>query len=341
MSFFVGVAVGVVLVLIVLKIVSMQFSVSTKFARPETSGSSVLVTGASRGIGTDIAKRLASKGFRVYACVRKPADGEVLKKWASQCQPKAEVVPLILDVTNPQQIAEAVKTVVAQEKGRNGLVGLVNNAGVNVGAYPVEFLQADVLARQLDINVVGQVRVTTAFLPLLRRTKGRVVFMGSVAGSISPAFGGAYSASKFAVEALTDSLRRELLPWKMSVSIVKPAELKTDILTRYQEDMKRINDDLPPEGRRFYGQFYEGAKATKAKFVGEVSMASDAVLHALTSATPKTRYVVGSKPMMKNHLYPFATFGLKMPFWSVAPDRFVDKQLKKVWPKRYAVPQEL
>jgi len=322
------------MVIVALKLISSQFAVTKKFASPPIKGSSVLVTGASRGIGKKIAKCLAGKGFRVYACVRKEADGDKLTN-----EIEGDVVPLVLDVTNKGQIAAAVKTVANQETGRNGLVGLVNNAGVNVGAYPVEFLDGDILARQLDINVVGQVRVTSAFLPLLRKTKGRVVFMGSVAGSIAPAFGGAYSASKFAIEAITDSLRRELLPWKMSVSIVKPAEVKTDLLDRYQEDMKKINSDLPPEGRRLYGQFFAGAKATKSKFIGDVKVVSDAVFHALTSSKPKTRYVVGSKPMMKSHLYPFAAYGLKMPFWSVAPDRFVDSRMKKVWPKRYDVPQ--
>eukprot|EP00939_MAST-03C_sp_MAST-3C-sp1_P004735 g4735.t1 len=320
-------------------IVRFQFSASPpKFPVPTSSSSSgVVVTGASRGIGKACAFHLASLGYTVFAGVRKDSDGKALLKESKSS--KGEIVPLKLDVTSESSISAAVASVAARAPGVV-LVALVNNAGVNVGPYPVEYLPADALRRQLEINVIGQVAVTKGFLPLLRSSGAgsRVIFMSSVAGSISSAFGGAYASSKFAVEAIADALRRELLPWKMSVSVVKPSELASDLLDKYQEDGKRVLDDLPADGRRRYGVWYENMKPTRAKYVGKVAQASEAVAHAIGSSRPKTRYVVGSKAMVKSHLYPMSFLGITMPVWSLLPDSFLDKQMKRsVWPKRYAI----
>ena len=165
------------------------------------------------------------------------------------------------------------------------------------------------------------------------------MFMSSVAGSISTAFNGVYASSKFAIEACADALRREIAPWNVSVSVVKPGELKSELLEGWQEDGKRVYKSLDSDNKRFYGAYYQGMKPTRDKYVGKVELASHAVVKSLTSSRPKTRYVVGSKAFMKQHIFPFGSIGLKLPVWSLLPDRYLDMQMRRVWPKRYDVPK--
>lgn len=153
---------------------------------------SVLVTGSSTGIGRACALYLSRNGFRVFAGVRKQADGESLQGEASAIE------PVILDVINSEQIAQ-VADLIKQETTADGLSGLVNNAGIPV-AGPLEFIPLDELRRALEVNVVGQIAMTQAMLPMLRAARGRVVNIGSIAGRISTPFMGPYSASKFAME---------------------------------------------------------------------------------------------------------------------------------------------
>ena len=161
-----------------------------------------LVTGASSGIGQACAVRLASSGWRVLAGVRRTGEAP------------AGTEEVLLDVTDPEQIGAAAERV-------EELSGLVNNAGIAVAA-PLEFLPPDDLRRQLEVNVIGQVAVTQAFLPALRRARGRIVIVGSIAGRSALPFLGAYAASKHALEAVADSLRVELRPFGIAVSIVQP-----------------------------------------------------------------------------------------------------------------------
>jgi len=168
----------------------------------------------------------------------------------------------------------------------------VNNAGIAIAA-PLEFLPPDELARQLDVNVVGQVRVTQAFLPALRAACGRIVFVGSVGGRSALPFLGAYAASKFALEAITDSLRVELAPWRMHVSIVEPGTIATPMWTKPQ----RAVQEMPPEVAELYGERIEkfrslAQRRSAGKGVPPEEVAK-AIEHALTATTPKTRYLVG------------------------------------------------
>ena len=168
----------------------------------------------------------------------------------------------------------------------------MNNAGIAIAA-PLEFLPPDELARQLDVNVVGQVRVTQAFLPALRAARGRIVFVGSVGGRSALPFLGAYAASKFALEAITDSLRVELAPWRMHVSIVEPGTIATPMWTKPQ----RAVQEMPPEVAELYGERIEkfrslAQRRSAGKGVPPEEVAK-AIEHALTAKTPKTRYLVG------------------------------------------------
>lgn len=168
----------------------------------------------------------------------------------------------------------------------------MNNAGIAIAA-PLEFLPPDELARQLDVNVVGQVCVTQAFLPALRAARGRIVFVGSVGGRSALPFLGAYAASKFALEAITDSLRVELAPWRMHVSIVEPGTIATPMWTKPQ----RAVQEMPPEVAELYGERIEkfrslAQRRSAGKGIPPEEVAK-AIEHALTATTPKTRYLVG------------------------------------------------
>ncbi|HET9162201.1 MAG TPA: SDR family NAD(P)-dependent oxidoreductase, partial [Solirubrobacterales bacterium] len=171
---------------------------------------SVLVTGASSGIGRATALRLDRAGWRVFAGVRKEADADSLRAGAS-----ARLVPLMLDVTDAAAIAAAAEQIAA-EVGEGGLGGLVNNAGVGL-LGPLETLPIEDFRRTVEVNLIAQVAVTQALLPQVRAARGRIVFVSSVGGRMAMPFGSPYHAAKFGLEAVADSLRRELRPWGIAV----------------------------------------------------------------------------------------------------------------------------
>lgn len=249
----------------------------------------VVVTGASTGIGNACALKLDAAGFRVFAGVRKDADAEALRKAASE-----RLTPIRLDVTDATQIAQAAEQVRAAV-GEEGLAGLVNNAGIGVGG-PLEFVPIDELRRQFDVNVIGLVAVTQAFLALLRQGRGRIVNMGSVSGRVAMAFVGPYAASKHALEALSDSLRMELKPWGIHVALIEPGVIATPIWQKSREAGDALRKAIPEEGLQLYSQVIERfeeeiRKVERAGHPPEV--VADAVHHALTAARPRTRYLVG------------------------------------------------
>jgi NAD(P)-dependent dehydrogenase (short-subunit alcohol dehydrogenase family) len=247
----------------------------------------VVITGASTGIGRACALRLARNGFDVYAGVRKEEDAERLRADG--------VTPVILDVTDADSIAAAADQVAAGV-GQRGLAGLVNNAGAAFQG-PIEYLPIDDLRRQFEVNTIGQVAVTQAFLPLLRRAKGRVVFVGSVGGRVALPFIGPYAGSKAAVSSLADSLRQELTPWDMWVAVVEPGNVATAIWDKADPGTKAAIEKLPPEGRERYAKALESGTETAVK-MGRKGADPDKVArvveHALTSRRPRPRYLVGA-----------------------------------------------
>src|SRR5262245_1510832 len=172
----------------------------------------VVITGASTGIGAACALDCAARGMTVFAGVRVPRAGESL---AEKGGPSLH--PITLDVTDESSIMRSVE-MVQRAVGEGGLGGLVNNAGISIGS-PLELIPLAQLRKQLEVNVIGQIAVTQAFLPLLRRGRGRIVNMGSIAGRGTIPMMGPYSASKFALEALTESVRLELCPLDIELSI--------------------------------------------------------------------------------------------------------------------------
>lgn len=245
----------------------------------------VLVTGASTGIGYAVSALLASEGFTVFAGVRSDEDAQRLAAIAG-------VAPLQLDVTDAEQIRDAAHAV--HENGAP-LRGVVNNAGIAVPG-PLEFLPVDELRRQFEVNFFGAIGVTQAFLPMLRSSKGRIVFMSSVSGQIASAFVGAYSSSKFALEAAADVLRMELRGSGVKISVVQPGNVDTPIWNKGRGQKDSLLARAPQAGE-YYGKHLEAltslSQSQKASGIDPVIVAR-VVLHALTAEKPRARYAVGS-----------------------------------------------
>jgi NAD(P)-dependent dehydrogenase (short-subunit alcohol dehydrogenase family) len=234
-------------------------------------------------------------GYQVFAGVRKEADGERLRDASA-----GSVTPVSIDVTD-QDLIRAAATQVEDAVGERGLAGLVNNAGVAISG-PLEFIPIEELRRQLDINLIGQVAVTQAFLALLRKGRGRVVNVSSIGGRIALPFAGPYAASKFGIEAVSDSLRRELRPWGIEVSVIEPGSVATKIWEKGTAKARELTENLPPRGHELYGgaiaKVQKLAAETAARGIPPEEVAKD-VAHALTSAKPKTRYLVGRDAKMR------------------------------------------
>lgn len=248
----------------------------------------VLVTGSSTGIGRATALRLDADGFRVFAGVRRQEDADALRSAAS-----GRLEPVSVDVADEKSVEAAAERIREDEGGL--LAGLVNNAGISV-AGPLEGLELDEWRRQLEVNVLGQVAVTRACLPMLRAARGRIVFMSSIGGRNALPMLGPYNASKHAIEAIGDSLRQELRPHGVEVAIVEPGAIATPIWEKGAASANASRERLEPEVERVYGPMMDKVTALALE-AGAGGIApekvADAVAHALTAERPKTRYVVG------------------------------------------------
>ena len=266
----------------------------------------VVITGASSGIGAAVARDLAGRGFQVFGTVRRPEDAAALEA--------ARVSPVQMDVTDQESIAHARAEV---ERGLTGrpLVGLVNNAGVPA-AGPLELLPLEELRRVLEVNLVGAVAVTQAFLPLLTATRGRIVNISSVSARLPLPFAGPYAASKSGLEAISDSLRRELLPFGVDVIVIEPGSVQTKIwdkvasldLSRYRgSPYERVLERVRRAALRLGEQ---GLPATAV---------ARAVARALTARRPQARILVVRSRVSQRLM-------------ELLPDRWMDWLIKRaVW----------
>ncbi|MGN6160723.1 MAG: SDR family oxidoreductase [Marmoricola sp.] len=249
---------------------------------------SVLVTGASRGIGRATALRLAASGWDVYAGVRRTVDGDELRGSSDR------ITPVLLELDN----AETVRTLASQI---TSLDALVNNAGIAV-LGPLEGVPLDDLRRQLEVNVVGQIAVTQALLPLLRASRGRIVFTSSLSGRVVTPLSGAYNASKFALEAAADALRMELKPWRIQVSLVEPAQVATDMWHRAEEDLDAAEAAMPAAAQELYRRHFAGFRKTiplSQKMAAPPENVAKTIEKALTARRARPRYVVGVGPKVQ------------------------------------------
>jgi NAD(P)-dependent dehydrogenase (short-subunit alcohol dehydrogenase family) len=243
----------------------------------------VLVTGASRGIGRAVAVRLADRGWQVLAGVRRAEDGEPL------AAARPGITWLELDIIDPEQIAALDRRLPAE------LDAVVNNAGIVVGG-PVEAVPVADLRRQLEVNLVGQVAVTQAVLPRLRRSRGRVVFVSSLSGRVATPLMGAYSASKFGLEGIVDALRLELAPWGVRVTLVEPTQTDTDLWRNADPALDEAVATLSPEHRELYAGHIAGFRKSiprSQRVAVPAEKVAATVEKALTDRRARARYVVG------------------------------------------------
>lgn len=245
---------------------------------------SVLVTGASSGIGEATAIYLAHKGFRIFAAARRLEKLQELSGLGG-----GRITPVAMDVTNEASIASALDQI---SKETDALYGLVNNAGVSVMG-PVESVPAAEWKRQYETNIFGLMNATRAVLPQMRAAgRGRIVNIGSLAGRIAAPFQGVYASSKHAVEGLSDALRRELKPHGVKVSIVRPGFINTPFGHQEQESLDQYTGDDPYAGQvRIYKEWHAKGHPNAPP----PTIVAEAVEHALTAERPKARYTVPKK----------------------------------------------
>jgi NAD(P)-dependent dehydrogenase (short-subunit alcohol dehydrogenase family) len=274
---------------------------------PDVPSGTVLVTGASSGIGEATALHLGELGFDSVAAVRKHEDAERLAA--------SGVRTVKLDVTDTGSI-DAART----ELGGGPLAGLVNNAGIAVAA-PLEFLPLDQLRHQLEINLIGQLAVTQAFLPALRAGRGRIVNVSSIGGRVALPLVGAYNASKFALEAVSDSLRRELHSQGVDVIVIEPGGVKTPIWRKGDELATELTADMPPEAERLYGKLIEALRRETTKIATERGIeprvVAETIGEALTTKRPRARYLVGRDAKLRG------------PLAKVLPARMMDRAIAR------------
>lgn len=251
---------------------------------------SVLITGASTGIGRATALHLDERGWRVFAGVRKEEDASSLREAGSE-----RLEPLMLDVTDADQISAAAQRIEV-ELGEAGLAGLVNNAGIAVPG-PLETLPIEDFKRQIDVNLNAQVAVTQAMLPAIRIARGRIVFITSIGGLMAFPMFGAYHAAKFGLEAVGDVFRQELRPWGISVSIVEPGSIATPIWERGDAEVDAIADRARDGHTDLYGEaiaaYRKVARKTGARGIPPERVAKK-IEHVLSARRPRTRYLVGA-----------------------------------------------
>jgi len=266
-----------------------------------------IVTGASSGIGQATALHLRELGFDVHAGVRKDADAERLEGQGLQT--------LKLDVTDAKSISAAA----ASLEGRP-VAALVNNAGIAVSG-PLELVPIDELRNQMEINFIGQVAVTQALLPLLRAGRGRIVNVSSIGGRIGLPLAGPYAASKFALEGMTDSLRRELRHLGVDVIAVEPGGVKTPIWDKGNQTADAMLADAPPEVAQLYGRLGDALRAEARKIATDTGVepreVAEVIGRALTSSKPRTRYLVGRDAKARDALA------------RVLPDRVFDRLIAR------------
>jgi NAD(P)-dependent dehydrogenase (short-subunit alcohol dehydrogenase family) len=242
----------------------------------------VLVTGATGGIGRAATRALADRGFRVYAAAR-----------GAHREPPGHpnVHPITLDVTDPATVAAAVEQVRAH--GGDRLYGLVNNAGLIVQG-PCELVPAEELRRQFDVNVLGAMEVTRAFLPLLRDGRGRLVNITAATARVAGPYFGPVSASKAALQAFSDALRLELAHLGVRVVVVEPGAMRTEVFAKAEQAAETYLRGAPPEVMALYEAPYGAvARANAALNLSPPELVADAIVTALTRARPRPRYTVG------------------------------------------------
>ncbi|WP_420450196.1 SDR family oxidoreductase [Ilumatobacter sp.] len=270
----------------------------------------VVVTGASTGIGRETARSLAAKGYRVLVGVRRSSDGETIRT--------ANIEPVILDITEPEHV-ESLAERIACDPDARPLRALVNNAGISLNA-PVETLPLDEWRRVFEVNLFGQISVTQALLPLLHRSGGRIVNISSIGGRMAMATYGAYAGTKFALEAASDALRRELEPHGVQVVVVEPGAVHSAMGERGAQTAWRLADAMSAEHRIRYGALVDAVVCQSVKHTRAGMPAGEAgrfVADVVTTPRPRARYTLGRDAAVVGFLV------------RVLPDRVLDRMFAR------------
>ncbi|MBD2607330.1 SDR family oxidoreductase [Scytonema hofmannii FACHB-248] len=254
----------------------------------------VVITGTSTGLGRAIALSLDKQGYRVFAGVRNEKDAQSLKEAAS-----GNLTPIIMDITKPEEIKSAVE-VVSLASGDEGLYALINNAYIGVDG-PLECIPIDDIRLNFEVNVIGQIAVTQAFLPMIRKTKGRIINISAVCGRFSIPYRGLLSVSKIAIEAITDSLRMELSSSGVEVLSILPSAIVTpEQADKVEANHQKVLANMSPEAKTIYGKNFTifmqlGEKANRSGSLPPEKVI-DVILEALEVRKPKRQYFVTQSP---------------------------------------------
>jgi NAD(P)-dependent dehydrogenase (short-subunit alcohol dehydrogenase family) len=255
-------------------------------SNPADRGELIVVTGASTGMGAAVAKELARKGFHVLAGVRRDVDADALRT--------EQIEPHILDITVDSDVAAIAERVARDPLGRP-LRALVSNAGISVNA-PVEALPIAEWRRQFEVNLFGHVAMTQALLPALLRSAGTVVNISSVGGRVALPTYGAYAGSKFALEAVSDSLRREVGHLGVKVVVIEPGAVKTAMLERGIANADRLNVAMTADQLERYGDLV-AAVSEQARSFGRDGVSAESAARVIAKAAaasrPRSRYTIG------------------------------------------------
>lgn len=262
---------------------------NNNIARQNSTLGSVVISGASSGIGEATAIYLDRLGYQVFAGVRRETDALSLVQKSS-----GTIIPIILDVTDEASITAAID-LVKMRSDSGGLTALINNAAIVIPSI-LEFMPIDEMKKEFEVNVFGLVALTKACIPLLRKAKGKVVNISSLSGKLSMPTIGTYSASKFAVEAISDALRLELKAWEIDVCIVQPGLIKTAVWEKSRGHGSRLWDSLPAEKKQLYATEFEIMyEYTKRSFQDGIprEKVAETIGKAVSAKRVKARYPVG------------------------------------------------
>jgi NAD(P)-dependent dehydrogenase (short-subunit alcohol dehydrogenase family) len=267
---------------------------------------SVLISGASSGIGKALSLELDRQGYQVFAGIRKTSDAEAFRSQASSL-----LTPVILDVTLSETISSAGREVVNKAGGE--LYALINNAGISIGGV-LEFIPIQDFRQLMEVNLVGQLALTQACLPMLRKGRGRISFISSVSGRLATPFNGSYAASKAALISMADALRMELAPWGIPVSVLIVGSVRTPIWEKAAHNAGELFRRMPLEAWELYGKASKHAGAYYSR-IGHSGMPAEAVAkiihHQLESSHPKAYVSVGWDAIMYELLARFVPVGIR------------------------------
>ncbi|XP_070561214.1 retinol dehydrogenase 7-like [Ptychodera flava] len=303
--------------------------------RVTVNGKAVLITGCDTGFGHETAIRLDQLGFTVFAgCLNKDGDGSRRLRARSSDR----LVTLQLDVTDDKQVEDAV-SVIKSNVGSGGLWGLVNNAGVSlIGA--IELLPMEIFEKVYNVNLLGTIRVTKAFLPLVRKAKGRIVNFSSTSGVAPVVPFAAYCVSKAGVEIFSDVLRQEMLDWSVKVSVIQPAGFQTDIVSRsrlepiFHQMMTSLTADVKEDYdvesfRNKFSRVLERDEILQGYVSDDLVQVTEKVEDALTSSTPRHRYPVGRGARLLTWVATYLPSWITDGKWTMAmPDYLIVKPKK-------------